>query len=69
MDPSASSGKKPPLGPSAPRAHANKQCLSFPAPMLQEIELEAERLDRSVSWVVQRAWKLARAELKKLDPT
>jgi len=37
--------------------------------MLQEIELEAERLERSVSWVVQRAWKLARAELKKLDPT
>jgi uncharacterized small protein (TIGR04563 family) len=36
--------------------------------MLKEIELEAVRLDRSVSWVVQRAWKLARAELKKTDP-
>jgi uncharacterized small protein (TIGR04563 family) len=37
--------------------------------MLQEIEQEAVRLDRSVSWVVQRAWKLARAELHKIEPT
>jgi uncharacterized small protein (TIGR04563 family) len=37
--------------------------------MLQEIEREAVRLDRSVSWVVQRAWKLGRAEIKKLDPS
>jgi uncharacterized small protein (TIGR04563 family) len=58
-----------PAGASSARAHANKQCLSFPAPMLQEIEHEAARLDRSVSWVVQRAWKLALAELRKLDPT
>lgn len=46
----------------------NKQCLSFPAHMLHEIEEEAVRLDRSVSWVVQRAWKLGRADIKKLDP-
>jgi uncharacterized small protein (TIGR04563 family) len=51
-----------------PAPRANKQCLSFPAHMLQEIEEEAVRLDRSVSWVVQRAWKLGRAEIKKLDP-
>jgi uncharacterized small protein (TIGR04563 family) len=50
------------------RTHANKQCLSFPVDMLKEIEQEALRLDRSVSWVVQRAWKLARSELKKTDP-
>jgi uncharacterized small protein (TIGR04563 family) len=36
--------------------------------MLKEIEQEALRLDRSVSWVVQRAWKLARGDLKKTDP-
>ncbi len=46
----------------------NKQCLSFPAEMLREIEDEATRLDRSVSWVVQNAWKLARDEIKKLEP-
>ena len=57
------------MEPVPPRPHANKQCFSFPAPMLQEIEQEAVRLDRSVSWVVQRAWKLARAELHKIEPT
>jgi uncharacterized small protein (TIGR04563 family) len=64
MPPGSSSGR----GPGAARPHANKQCLSFPAPMLQEIEQEAARLDRSVSWVVQRAWRLAREELSKIDP-
>jgi uncharacterized small protein (TIGR04563 family) len=34
--------------------------------MLQEIKDEAARLDRSLSWVVQRAWKLARLEIKKI---
>jgi len=34
--------------------------------MLQEIKEEANRLDRSLSWVVQRAWKLARLDIKKL---
>jgi uncharacterized small protein (TIGR04563 family) len=34
--------------------------------MLQEIKEEAARLDRSLSWIVQRAWKLARVEIKKL---
>ncbi len=43
-----------------------KQSLYFPEAMLQEIKDEAARLDRSLSWVVQRAWKLARTEVKKL---
>ena len=43
-----------------------KQSLYFPESMLQEIKEEAARLDRSLSWVVQRAWKLARVEIKKL---
>lgn len=43
-----------------------KQSLYFPEAMLQEIKEEAARLDRSLSWVVQRAWKNARAEIKKL---
>jgi uncharacterized small protein (TIGR04563 family) len=42
-----------------------KQSLYFPAEMLEEIALEAQRLDRSLSWVVQRAWKTARPEIKK----
>ncbi len=43
-----------------------KQSLYFPEEMLKEIQDEAERLDRSLSWTVQRAWKLAKAELKKM---
>jgi uncharacterized small protein (TIGR04563 family) len=43
-----------------------KQSLYFPESMLQEIKEEAARLDRSLSWIVQRAWKLARVEIKKL---
>jgi uncharacterized small protein (TIGR04563 family) len=43
-----------------------KQSLYFPEAMLQEIKDEAARLDRSLSWVVQRAWKLARLEIKKV---
>jgi uncharacterized small protein (TIGR04563 family) len=46
-----------------------KQSLYFPEVMLQEIQREAARLDRSLSWVMQRAWKLARAELRKLPTT
>lgn len=48
-----------------------KQSLYFPEETLQEIKDEAARLDRSLSWVVQRAWKIARLEVKKLpsDPT
>jgi uncharacterized small protein (TIGR04563 family) len=41
-----------------------KQSLYFPEEMLREIASEARRLDRSRSWVVQRAWKCARDEMK-----
>lgn len=43
-----------------------KQSLYFPESMLMEIQQEATRLDRSLSWVMQRAWKLARQEIRKL---
>jgi uncharacterized small protein (TIGR04563 family) len=42
-----------------------KQSLYFPAEMLEEIHAEAKRQDRSLSWIVQRAWKLARSEVQK----
>ena len=41
-----------------------KQSLYFPEQMLSEIQVEAERQDRSLSWVVQKAWKLARTEIQ-----
>lgn len=43
-----------------------KQSLYFPEDMLGEIQREAERQDRSMSWIVQQAWKLARAEMKRI---
>jgi uncharacterized small protein (TIGR04563 family) len=45
---------------------ARKQSLYFPEEMLKEIEFEAQRQDRSLSWIVQQAWKIARADLKKM---
>ena len=37
-----------------------KQSLYFPEKMLHEIQAEAVRQDRSLSWIVQQAWKIAR---------
>lgn len=41
-----------------------KQSLYFPQEMLEEIIREADRMDRSVSWVVQFAWKAAREKIQ-----
>ena len=48
------------------KSDKRKQSLYFPESMLTEIKEEAARLDRSLSWVVQRAWKIARLDVKKL---
>jgi len=42
-----------------------KQSLYFPEDMLREIMKESTRLDRSLSWTVQQAWRLARAEVRR----
>ena len=42
-----------------------KQSLYFPEEMLREIQEEATRQDRSLSWIVQQAWKVARAQIAK----
>ena len=42
-----------------------KQSLYFPEDMLKEIQHEAARQDRSLSWIVQKAWKIARKEIMK----
>jgi uncharacterized small protein (TIGR04563 family) len=43
-----------------------KQSLYFPDEMLREIEREAQRLDRSLSWIVQQAWKHGRAQMARI---
>ena len=40
-----------------------KQSLYFPEEMLKEIQEEANRQDRSLSWVVQQAWKVAKPKI------
>jgi len=42
-----------------------KQSLYFPEAMLKEIQAEANRQDRSLSWIVQQAWRVARVEIKR----
>ena len=45
------------------RTDKRKQSLYFPEEMLREIQLEANRQDRSLSWIVQQAWRIARNEI------
>jgi uncharacterized small protein (TIGR04563 family) len=51
-------GQKP--APTEKRKHS----LYFSAEILREIGDEATRQDRSLSWIVQKAWKLARREIR-----
>ncbi|MET0387057.1 MAG: TIGR04563 family protein [Polyangiales bacterium] len=46
-----------------------KQSLYFPETMLRDLQREADRLDRSLSWVVQRCVRVGMLELKKLPST
>jgi uncharacterized small protein (TIGR04563 family) len=43
-----------------------KVTLYFNAAMLAETQKEAIRQDRSVSWIIQAAWRIARDELKRM---
>lgn len=42
-----------------------KQSLYFPEDMLTDIKREALRQDRSLSWIVQQAWRIAKEGIKK----
>jgi uncharacterized small protein (TIGR04563 family) len=46
------------------KSDKRKQSLYFPEDMLKEITGEAARQDRSLSWIVQKAWKIARQEIQ-----
>ena len=46
-----------------------KVTLYFNAAMLSETQREAIRQDRSVSWIIQAAWKIARDEVRRLPGT
>jgi len=55
-----------PRGKGSGGSDKRKQSLYFPEDMLKEIVAEAARLDRSLSWVMQRAWQVARKDLRKI---
>ena len=51
------------------KADKRKQSLYFPEAMLAEMRGEAARLQRSLSWIVQRSWKVARGNVRKIPGT
>ena len=50
------------------KSSSDKRKLScyFPSELLEELNTEAQRLDRTQSWLLQRAWKIALKEIKKI---
>jgi uncharacterized small protein (TIGR04563 family) len=52
--------------PAASTTDNRKQSLYFPEDMLDEISREAARQDRSMSWIVQQAWRVGRSEIRRL---
>ena len=51
------------------QVETRRQNLYFPAEMLVELQSEALRQDRSISWLVQQAWRLARSEMRRVPST
>jgi uncharacterized small protein (TIGR04563 family) len=43
-----------------------KVTLYFSSTMLEETQREAIRQDRSISWIIQAAWRMSRDEVRKL---
>ena len=43
-----------------------KVTLYFSAGMLDDTQREAIRQDRSISWIIQAAWRIAREEVRRL---
>lgn len=41
-----------------------KQSLYFPVEMLSEMQAEADRQERPLSWIMQQAWKLSRDKIR-----
>ena len=51
------------------RTDKRKQSVYIPEAMLSEIKRECEQQERSLSWIIQRAWKIARGEIMKTPST
>ncbi len=53
--------KRKPAGDSV---DSNRVTICLGAKMMREVRAEAERLERPMSWIVQRAWRLAHARMR-----
>ena len=51
------------------RTDKRKPSVYIPEAMLSEIKRECEQQERSLSWIMQRAWKIARGEIMKTPST
>lgn len=47
----------------------SRQSVYLPREILAELIAEAARQDRSVSWLLQQAWRIGRAQIEKLPIT
>ncbi|MCL2325323.1 MAG: TIGR04563 family protein [Proteobacteria bacterium] len=47
-------------------ATKQKLTLYFPQDLLEEARLEAQRQERTVSWILQKAWQIARDNIRDL---
>jgi uncharacterized small protein (TIGR04563 family) len=48
---------------------SRRQALYFPTEMLGELQAQAMRQDRSISWLIQQAWRIGRTELQRVPGT
>ena len=51
------------------KSPSRRQALYFPDDMLKELQREAKRLDRPISWLIQQAWRCARDEMRRIPST
>jgi len=47
-------------------SQGERQSIYFPKDMAEEIKAEALRQDRSISWIIQKAWRIARPKMQQL---
>jgi len=43
-----------------------RQSIYFPKEMAEEIKAEALRQDRSISWIIQKSWRISRPKIQQL---
>ena len=49
------------------KSDGNKRSVYLTEEIINEIKAEAKRQDRSVSWMLQRAWIIARREIRNYE--